>query len=476
MFVYILLAIVSILVIIVVRLNPRKRASGNLPPVYAPYPLLGCGVEYGKNPITLLKKLHEKLGDCFTLHLMGNNMTYLIGPEAQAVFFKSTDEELSLKEAYRFVVPVFGKGVVYDSPPSVFVEQLKFVKNGLAANQLKKNVTMMELEAVNFFLRWGEKGEFDLLDQMNNLTMLTASRCLLGKEIRESPEVQTDFARLYHDLEGGLNPIAFFFPNLPLPAHLKRDKARVEVQALFSKIIKQRKQNVDPNNKPEDMLQILMESEYKSGDVVDDHAITGLLLALLFAGQHTSGITATWTGFFLYTHRQFLDEVIEEQKQIKTEFGETISFDSLKKSVKLENCVRETLRLLPPLIILMRKVARPLKFREYDLPVGDFLCIAPGYGNRVAEVYPNPDTFDPHRFERGEHNAVPYAYLSFGGGRHGCPGENFGILQVKTIWTVLLRSFEFEVPGKMPVPDYTNLVVGPAQPSLIRYKRRSNPL
>jgi len=224
------------------------------------------------------------------------------------------------------------------------------------------------------------------------------------------------------------------------------------------------------------MLQCLIDAEYKNGEVLDDHAITGLLLALLFAGQHTSGITASWTGFFLHTNRQFLNELVEEQKEIQKEFGDEISFDSLKKSVKLENCVRETLRLLPPLIILMRKVMVPMKYREYDIPENDFLCIAPGFGMRIPSVYTNPDSYDPHRFDRGEHTAVPYAYLAFGGGRHGCPGENFGILQVKTIWTVLIRNFEMELPGSMPVPDYTNMVIGPKQPCMMRFKKRVTPL
>jgi cytochrome P450 len=78
-----------------------------------------------------------------------------------------------------------------------------------------------------------------------------------------------------------------------------------------------------------------------------------------------------------------------------------------------------------------------------------------------------------HLEEEGTMSTISWAYIE----RHGCPGENFGVLQVKTIWTVLLRNFEFEVPGNtMPVPDYTNLVVGPTQPALIRYKRRATPL
>lgn len=137
-----------------------------------------------------------------------------------------------------------------------------------------------------------------MLEHMNRLTMLTASRCLLGPEIRGDPKVSAEFAALYHDLEGGLNPISFFFPYLPIPSHIKRDKARVEVSKLFSRVIKGRRQ-LPADQKPDDMLQILMDSQYKNGEVLTDDQIAGMLIGVLFAGQHTSGITATWTAFFL---------------------------------------------------------------------------------------------------------------------------------------------------------------------------------
>lgn len=469
---FVLGLVATLLVLSKFVFNPNKRGK-NLPPLYNPIPFFGAIFEFARNPVATVERAHKKLGSCFTLHITGFNMTYLIGSEAHEVFFKATDEELSPKEAYRFVVPVFGRGVVYDSPTAVLYEQLKFVKSGLVPTQLKKNVPIMESEAREYFSNWGNSGEVDLLYEMNKLTVLTASRCLLGPEIRADPKVAGEFADLYHDLEGGLNPLAFFFPYAPIPAHFKRDKARVEIQKLFSKVIKQRRQAESDGQKFEDMLQVLMESSYKTGETLDDNSITGLLLALLFAGQHTSGITATWTAFFLGTNKQYLKELLDEQEKIKQEFGDTISFDSLKKSVMLENCIRETLRLVPPLIILMRKVMQPLKYRDIVIPAGDLLCVSPGVATRSPEFYTNPNTYDPHRFDRGEHTSLPYAFLAFGGGRHGCPGENFGILQIKTIWTVLLREFDLEVPGgKMPVPDYTNLVVGPKQPALIRYKRK----
>jgi len=465
------------LVALYIKLNPNRRASGNLPPLVPGLPFIGVLPQFSKNPVAAIRSAYNKFGDCFTFHILGFNMTYLVGPKAHEVFFKGSDEELSPKEAYQFVVPVFGRGIVYDSPTAVMYEQLRFIKSGLVVGQLKKNIPIMEKEARAFFDNLGKSTEIDLLTEMNNLTIRTASRCLLGPEIREDPKVSSDFAALYHDLEGGLNPLAFFYPYAPLPAHWRRDKARKEISALFSKVIKKRRQN--PEEKYEDMLQILMECEYKNGERLTDDAITGMLLGILFAGQHTSGITATWTAFFLHDNPAYYQELLQEQEEIRKEFGDEISFDSLRKSVKLENAIRESLRMFPPLIILMRKICEPLKYGDIDLPVGDLLCVSPGAAMRLPDVYKNPDTWDPTRFDRGEH-LTPYAYLAFGGGRHGCPGENFGILQIKTIWTVLLRTFTIEIPKEnlekfksaVPPADYTNLVVGPVAGANVRLVRK----
>ena len=58
------------------------------------------------------------------------------------------------------MVPVFGPGVVYDSPTEVMYEQLRFVRSSLALSQLKKSVAVIESEARSYFERnWGESGE-----------------------------------------------------------------------------------------------------------------------------------------------------------------------------------------------------------------------------------------------------------------------------------------------------------------------------
>jgi sterol 14-demethylase len=94
-------------------------------------------------------------------------------------------------------------------------------------------------------------------------------------------------------------PISVLFPNLPIPAHKQRNKARKELASIFAKIIQNRRAS---GKREEDMLQAFIDSKYRAtGRFLADHEITGLLIAALFAGQHTSSITSIWTGAYLLT-------------------------------------------------------------------------------------------------------------------------------------------------------------------------------
>lgn len=471
------LAIVAVLYFL------SKKKDARLPPSYGPIPFFGCFIKFGPDPLGCIRWAYKKFGDCFTLKLLGYDMTYMIGPEAQAAFFRATDEELSAKEAYRFMVPVFGPGVVYDSPTEVMYEQLRFVRSSLALNQLKKAVAVIESEAIEYFeRRWGDSGEVDMLDSMNNLTILTASRCLMGEAIRKHLGQDNEkIAHLYHELEQGINPLSFFFPHLPLPGFKRRDRARDEVASLFKSIIADRRKN--PGDECEDIMGILMNSEYKDGTKLADEQLAGMMIALLFAGQHTSSITATWTGLLMNSNKEILDEVIAEQKSIRGANPKdgSLTFEQVKSMNKLENAIRETLRMYPPLILLMRKVVQDITYtssitkKEYLIPAGHMMCVSPGAGMTLENGTPfeNPSVYDPHRWERGEHLKHPFGIISFGGGRHGCPGENFGLIQIKTLWSVMFNTYDIELPP-VPLPDYTSLVAGPKGPVMIKYKKKSS--
>lgn len=171
-------------------------------------------------------------------------MTVLAGPEPSKLFFTSKVDVFSASEAYNFTVPVFGKGVVYDADPEILVEQKRLIKDSLTPTRFRKYVDLIVEETEQYFERvWGDSGEKNILEAFNQVTVWTSTRCLQGQEVRDTFDLE--FAKLYNDLDAALSPIGFFFPNAPLPAMRRRDKARKKLGELFENIIKERKKNPD---------------------------------------------------------------------------------------------------------------------------------------------------------------------------------------------------------------------------------------
>lgn len=78
----------------------------------------------------------------------------------------------------------------------------------------------------------------EIFKTMSSLIILTAARTLQGKEVRDS--MDSRFAQLFHDLDGGFTPVNFLFPNLPLPSYRRRDKAQREMSDFYVNIMNKR--------------------------------------------------------------------------------------------------------------------------------------------------------------------------------------------------------------------------------------------
>jgi len=405
-------------------------------------------------------------------------LTFLIGPEAQEIFFKASDDVLSQQEVYDYVRPVFGEGVVFDAPKKNRQVQFQTMANGLRTSRLKAYVHKIEDET-RMYLRneWGDgTGTVDILKSLSELTILTASRCLHGEDVRTHmfKEVQ----ELYHDLDHGLTPLTVFWPTAPTEAHKKRDAARLEMVRLFSKVIRERREHPDRSDGT-DILSLFMEIKYKDGTPISDEQVTGLLIALLFAGQHTSCITSTWTSLFIANDGELMDRVLEEQnKVLGGDMDKKLDYDDVQNMEILHNCMRETLRLCPTFIMLLRKAERDFNVtaggKTYTVPKNDYVCVSPTVSMRQKSTFADPDTFDPDRYAapREEHKQ-PYAYLGFGGGMHSCMGQNFAYVQVKTILSIILREYKLERVAKdMPSIGYDDMVVGPKGDCRVRFTKK----
>ena len=452
----------------------RSRPTGSdehesIPRLGGGAPLIGHLWEFQRDPVALLSAGARQLGDLFEFQLGPRQFVLFCGPEAHDAFFSAPEDQLNAKAVYQFTVPIFGRGVAYDVAPSIMDEQLGFLYPALREAAMQQFAQMMFEEVSLLADSLGDAGVIDLPVVMNELTINIASRCLIGQEVRD--QVDSGFADDYHDLQKGINTLGFFLPRLPTPAHRSRDRARRRVADLFSGIMTTRRTALE---RPDDFMQSLMDASYADGRSLSDDEVTGILLTVLFAGQHTSAVLATWTGLEILRAGSYLERIREETQSIYGETGR-LSLEGLKQQETAEHAVRECERLHPPLIILIRKVLKPMRYRGYEVPAGSLAMVSPAVSHRLPELFAEPDRFDPDRYAppAREDKQHPYALIGFGGGKHRCMGKHFAEMQVQAIWTVLLDRFDFSLETDFPNPNYGSWVTGPEDPCRVRYRRRT---
>lgn len=442
----------------------------NLPPrLEGGLPVLGHALAFNENPVELMTRARELHGDLATVAMPATDAIIMTGAKAQEKFFRLSDEDVSQAEAYRLMTPIFGKGLAYDAPPPIMREQLGFFHEALREARMRTYANGFIEEAESYFGAWDDFGIVDMYDVGNELTIYTSSRSLLGNEFRQ--QLSGEFAKLYQDMEGGLSALAFLAPNLPTPAFRKRDRARARMVELITDIVEDRRSS---GYVGDDMLQSLMDATYKDGRALTEDEITGLLLTIMFAGHHTSGVTFSWMGVLLAQHPAWVEELRAEQRALMGDRSE-LTLEDLRAMPKLEATVKEVLRMYPPIIVMMRKVVNDFTFGGYDIPHGSMIFASPAVSHYIPEIFPNPTAFDPTRFlaPTNADKNNPMAWIPFGAGRHRCMGIVFAQLQLRALWSHLLRHFDFErIEGEIYEPDYSRLLVGPRHPCRLRYRRR----
>lgn len=474
--------------------------SSKPPVVFHIFPFVGSMITYGMAPYEFFAKQRNIHGDIFTFILLGRKITVFLGPAGNDFVFNGKLAFINAEDAYTpLTTPVFGKEVVYDVPNHVLMEQKKFVKFGMSIDNFKKYVPMIVDEVVQYIRTspaFGSgkliHGETPLMKAMPEITIFTASRTLQGQEVRDG--FDASFADLYHDLDKGFTPINFLAPWLPLPANRKRDKAQRKMAQTYSAIVQKRRETgQDP---AQDMIWNLMNQTYKDGRALNDTEIAGIMIALLMAGQHTSAATSAWILLHLADKEGLVKDLFEEQKKVVGVDASgnlnPLEYDHLKDLSLLNYCIRETLRMHPPLHSIMRNVTQnlPIPNSKWHVPKGHFVMAAPGASAMDAEFFPAPDNFDPERWrnkkDTEDSEKIDYGYglvskgasspyLPFGAGRHRCIGEQFAYVQLGTIISTFVRELEFKLPEghKVAEQDFTSMVVLPMAPASIEWQKRS---
>lgn len=216
-------------------------------------------------------------------------------------------------------------------------------------------------------------------------------------------------------------------------------------------VIKRRQTTDQLINPKADLLSMMLVGQQESPDGVFSEAFieNQCLLELWASHYQISALVASFI-YQVAQYPQVLQRLREEQTQVIGAENNVSDFSSeqLKQLVYLEATIKESLRKLPPSSTVSRLLTKSVVLDGVLYPKGCVLMAEPRIAHILPEHFREPEVFAPERFlpERGE--GKMYEFIPFGGGVHACLGAQMAIAVTKVFASYLLRSFNWQNPGK----------------------------
>jgi cytochrome P450 len=204
-----------------------------------------------------------------------------------------------------------------------------------------------------------------------------------------------------------------------------------------------------------DMLTVLCHAEDEDGNRFTDADIVNHMIFLMTAAHDTATSTAATMAYHLAAHPEWQERARDESARL----GDgPLDIESLEKLETLDLVMNESLRLVTPLPLTMRRAVRDTELLDYYIPAGTNLIVWTSMNHRLSELWTDPYKFDPERFAepRAEHKRHRYAFSPFGGGAHKCIGMVFARLEVKAVMHRLLQTYRLEPARQGYEPTWDN--------------------
>jgi len=366
------------------------------------------------SPLGPLKVMAKQVGRFFQIPLPGFRPFVVFGPEANRkvlvternkVLWRNTDP----------VMDLLRQGVlVMDGKEHDHYREL--MEPALHPSQLSNYTRMMIEQTDRVSSTWKEGETVDMLVEARKIALLIIMQALFSKDVwGDLPRIWTPIRKAIQYISPGMWILWRRMPRVGFKRHLK-----VLDDFLFEIIEERRKRK----GATQDLLQHLIDAGL-SADVIRDQMLT-----MLIAGHDTSTALLAWTFASLGQHPDVQARLVKE-------------VDSLDRSPLLDQVIKESLRLYPPIHIGNRLVAEELEFSAGNIPAGERMFYSIYLTHRDPDIWENAEDFCPERFAHGR-KTPPFSYVPFGGGPRACIGAAFGQAEARIVLRRLLQTYRFE--------------------------------
>jgi cytochrome P450 len=402
-----------------------------------------------------LEIMHADVGDIFQITLPSFKPVVLVGPTFNRLVLVTDRDNFLWRSEKDPVTHLLRHGLLVEDGRSH--DQLRAVMEP----ELHRRKVYGHVEAMGRFTdiilaQWEDGMNVDMLVEMRRIALLILMGTLFGVDFM--PEME----RLWKPILRAIKYISpgfwIIWPDLPRPGYRR---ALQELDGYLFDLISRRRAAATES---QDLLGHLIASGM-SDDLIRDQVLT-----MLIAGHDTSTALLAWALYLLGRHP---NQMAQAQTEIDSVLGQqTPSIEHVGQLRYLDQVIKETLRLYPPIHVGNRISAKSQQLQGYQISKNMRVMYSIYLSHRDEAYWPDPQRFAPERFDRSEGGIISsLSYVPFGGGPRNCIGAAFAQVEAKVVLARILQMFDLLLlPQK--VSPYMGATLEPRPGVMMRVSHR----
>ncbi|WP_347139282.1 cytochrome P450 [Paracoccus sp. SSK6] len=349
--------------------------------------------------------------------------------------------------ARRIIDPAFEGGRLHDSLPAIFAAA----------------------DATVARLRLGEQ---DIEPECSHAAADVIFRALFSMPIEHDIAAQVFRAfRAHQDAQPVVNLAALLpWPRwLPHPHSRRTRQTAAVIRSLITRMVDARMQAIQDGSAPDDLAtRIMTTPDPQTGQCFSAPQMVDQVAIFFLAGHETSASALAWALWLLAAHPEWQDAVATEAAGLTPDMA---GINALRTTRAV---FRETLRLYPPVPMMVREALQSTTMRDRPVAPGAQLVLSPWHLHRHQRLWDRPDDFDPGRWSRPEgKSSARDAFIPFSAGPRVCPGAGFAMIKGVVMLARIVAAFHL-APGAHPPVPVARLTVRGRDGIAVRLTPREN--
>jgi cytochrome P450 len=450
--------------------TPVRRS----PPGPFGHPVLGNLRDLQSRVLDFFCSLQPSHGDISTIRFSVRKVSYVQHPDLIQYILQENNRNYTKSLRYEQLKYLLGNGLL-TSEGDFWLRQRRLMQPAFHRQKLEKLCADMVSCTRETLEAWGnlpKNKSFNIATEMMALTLQIVGKTMLSADVRsDAKEVGDALSFLLRAVNVRTRTPVLLPLWVPTPHHQKIKRSIRIINSVLDKIFEERRaSSVDR----EDLLSMLMEVKYEdTGQGMDNKQLRDEVMTVFVAGHETTANALSWTLYLLARHNDVLKNCIREIDNVLK--GKIPDAGNLQELHYLTRVIDESMRLYPPAWVIGRKTIKPDVIGGHRIPAGHNILISPFALHRDSRFFPDPMRFDPDRFTPEEIKKRPkFSYIPFGGGPRICIGNNFAMMEMQVVLSMILQKFIPENNSTSKVIPEPLITLRPSGGINMRMKEREN--